>query len=130
MSISYPSVPVQFEMLREMTRSTGVLVEAQLRQLKLWPMVLFSECMTAESRVDFSKKTVSFLVSYPSGAEKLPFEVFKERNGYLGAWVQELLGEEWAVDVVVESGSTSMEMTVARKIKSVEPHPLSGAKRS
>lgn len=90
-----PSTKQQIQMLREMTRLTGGLHEAQVLQLKMWPMVLFTGLISHEFTWDETLKEVSFVLT----GKRPPLKVVQAAVEVLNSWVQELLGESWIVRV-------------------------------
>lgn len=93
-----PSKEQQIQMLKEQTRLTGALHDAQVLQLKMWPLVVFDQALTSSFSWDPEKKNVIFNITYPKkGVQKLAF--WKERVTVLNGWVQTLLGGEWAIQV-------------------------------
>jgi hypothetical protein len=92
----------QLQMLKEQTRLTGALHEAQVVQLKMWPLVLFQDWSKSEFTWDPDQKYVAFKMS--KGKKKTRTKAPKladhqERVDVLAGWVQELLGSEWRVQV-------------------------------
>jgi hypothetical protein len=85
-----PSVKEQLARLRLMTQMTGGIHEAQLHQLKLWPLVLFP-CETHQLGHDSETRIVTCVI-VPSG--ELP-EDMEKRFKTFETWVHELLGDDW-----------------------------------
>ena len=80
-------LPQQLLVLKQMTQTTGMLHEAQILQLKLWPYVLFPKTKVKYTlKIDPTKKQIEyeFIGKYPKGK----WEVL-ERD------IQWLLGDEW-----------------------------------
>lgn len=86
----------QLLMLRDVTNRTGILHEAQLLQLKIWPRLWFARSTAARSSVDVDKKSLVFEISVRKAASD--DGTFAER---LGACVRWLLGNDWKVAVVL-----------------------------
>lgn len=107
--IYQPNAQQQLQMLKEQTRLTGGLHEAQVLQLKMWPLVVFDTCHSSSFTWDPDKKVISFKVEAPwskSGggvkAKKFPLAYWKERVTVLNGWVQTLLGDEWMITVTAD----------------------------
>lgn len=82
-------------MLREQTRLTGALHEAQVLQLKMWPMVVFDTASASRFTWDPEGKVVTFTVTIKN--QKLAW--WKQRVTILNEWVQTLLGKDWVIRV-------------------------------
>lgn len=93
------SVKQQLQMLREQTRLTGGLHEAQVYNLKLWPLVLFDTAKRAEFTWDPDKKVIFYTVV--KGEVRLRKKWLQGRTDTLGRWVRELLGNEWKTYVEI-----------------------------
>lgn len=121
--IAQASVRQQLQMLKEQTRLTGALHEAQVLQLKNWPLVVFQDASGSEFTWDPDKKYVAFVVKIPPRCpSRLRSEAWwKKRVGALNQWVQELLGDEWYIKVRVGkknySGARSIRSMAVRKAK-------------
>jgi hypothetical protein len=83
--------------LREVTRTTGILHEIQVLQLKMWPLV-FTNATESECEFNFETKAIVFDLKKLKG--KRP-ENFKERLEHLTKATQQLLGDEYAVVINV-----------------------------
>lgn len=94
-----PTAVQQIEMLKELTRTTGALHEAQVLNLKLWPLCVFDMASTSEFTWDPELKSVTFTMSMPKKAKTPKLSVLKERVTILNKWVQALLGDEWMIHV-------------------------------
>ncbi len=96
-----PNASQQLQMLKEQTRLTGGLHEAQVLQLKMWPMVVFDTALSSSFTWDPEKKVVVFTITHPTtrSKKKHPLEYWKERVTALNGWVQVLLGDEWMIQV-------------------------------
>lgn len=97
--IAQASKRQQLQMLREQTRLTGALHEAQVLQLKLWPMVVFQDAISSSFTWSPEKKVVLFAVEFPDKAPTPKLAWWKKRVEALNGWVQELLGPEWCIRV-------------------------------
>jgi hypothetical protein len=78
------TVGEQIGLLRELTRSTGVLHEAQVQQIRYWPVLLFSGKSSAEVATE-TKKSVKWT----------------KPSQILADWTKTLLGDDWTVLVQV-----------------------------
>lgn len=84
--------------LRELTRSTGILHELQVVQLKMWPLV-FTNATEAACEFHYDTKTVVFHLGKLAG--KRP-KNFQARLEHLTKATQQLLGDEYAVLINVD----------------------------
>lgn len=108
----------QIAMLREQTRLTGALHEAQVLQLKMWPLVVFDVCVGSKFTWDPEKKLVTFTLDVPPKAKpKLAW--WKQRVEVINGWVQTLLGDEWCIEVKT-SGKNSKSFKGSRKISGAD----------
>lgn len=96
--IYQPNAAQQLQMLKQQTKLTGGLHDAQVLQLKMWPLVVFDTCTGSKFTWDPDKKQVVFTVEHP--IKKMPkLEYWKQRITVLNGWVQTLLGDEWCIQV-------------------------------
>lgn len=95
------SVFEQFAVLREQTRITGALHEAQVMQLKVWPLALFD----ATKDSGFTWEPVARVVTFMPVMKKRSESWMKPRLKTIFKWTQDLLGGEWQV-VVKANGKT------------------------
>lgn len=93
----------QLRLLKDMTRRTGLLHEAQVHQLKIWPRVVFSTSTAASSEIDVKKKHLTFKVVTP----KPPDALECPEGEVLASWVRELLGDDWQVTVNFTAGKNT-----------------------
>ena len=107
----YNDICEQLMVLKGLTRTTGVLHEAQIQQLRMWPHFMFPK-LKHELRVNLDTKTIEYSLKF-SG--KMPAKI-QEKLKDLEAGIAWLLGGEWALKVFV--GSTAI-FKGARKIRSV-----------
>lgn len=114
--IESPSQRQQLQMLREMTRMTGALHEAQVLQLKMWPLMLFPwvSIKGVEFTWSVEQKVVTYTLSTMPG-RKANEKQLQERTGVLNEWLHELLGDEWRVAVTIK-GKTAKAIHGTRKI--------------
>jgi hypothetical protein len=97
--IAQASVRQQLQVLKETTRLTGGLHEAQVLNLKMWPLILFTNVCGSSFSWDPDKKTVSFVLVLEPKAKKKKQAWWEKRVNILNEWVHELLGSEWIVEV-------------------------------
>lgn len=95
--IKHLSSGQQLALLREQTKRTGLMHEAQVLQLKYWPLVVGPDKVA----VQLSWDTETMLVTYV-----LDLSICEDKDGLspqarenLENWVKELLGKDWAVKV-------------------------------
>lgn len=84
----------QLVALKSITKLTGGLHEAQMLQLRMWPMVIAEEVEKSETQIDIPNKKVLFKLFLGKPA---PTDM-KQRLAKLRENVEWLLGEDWAVD--------------------------------
>jgi len=124
MAIENGTIVEQLVMLRNLTRLTGGIHEAQLFQLKLWPFLLYPKIKVKyELRIDQDKKIVEYLLHFPS--KTAPKGIAKKLES-LELDMQWLLGSEWILKVSVEkrgifSGSRRVEPLINAEKKSYGP---------
>lgn len=93
-------------LLRELTRTTHALHEAQVLQLKLVPRVLVTNSISSEFAVDFESKNIVFTIrtkgklTANQHGNVIPH---KTAANCLAEYVQKLLGGEWNVTVEVKN---------------------------
>lgn len=95
-NIADPSQEEQLLMLKDLTARMGVLHEAQVFQLKMWPLVLFTHARKCEERVNIDGKEIDFVILQTKG--KVP-EDMEARMNALVDWTKWLLGDDWMVKV-------------------------------
>lgn len=93
----------QLMWLRDLTRRTGVLHEAQVLQIKLYPHTVSKAIRNVEATVDMKKK----VVTYTCDVTKREAD-FKKRTQMLGKCICELLGDEW--QTVVKAGAVTYKV--------------------
>lgn len=81
--------------LQHLTRRTGMLHEAQILNLKMWPRVIVPGCSASEVRVDMEKCNVDYNLTVRGKAAK----AFKQRLDSLTEATQWMLGAEWQVRI-------------------------------
>lgn len=87
----------QLALLKEMLASRGILHEAQVLQLKIWPLIAMEHATSSETRFYFDEKLVVFVVKVPKKAKE-PKDM-KVRLEKLTESVKWLLGDEYNVEV-------------------------------
>ncbi len=87
----------QLMLLRNLTKTTGLLHDAQLLQLKMWSLVFSSHVSSCEMHIDQEKQQIDFHLKTKG---RTPAD-FQERCGHLVEWVQKLLGGEWLVRIKI-----------------------------
>ena len=111
--------------LKEITRLTGGLHEAQLLQLKMWGLGLFSSHTspkTLQIKCNIDTKTINFNIDTP----KKPPKDYSMRISLIKAWVQALLGSEWKV--IVKDVRNNRTIRKGRKAK--KDRKIPNAKRN
>jgi hypothetical protein len=112
----------QLMLLRAVTARTGILHEAQVRQLKLWPLLVFQESKSATCKPNVEKKSIVFDVTngpkpFKPGRNERRIEP-REAPVMLSNWVKQLLGEDWAVTINVKTnGKTKSYSFAAKKVE-------------
>ena len=87
----------QLMSLKVLTRETGILHDAQVFQLKLWPLVM-THAIKSEFTADFDFKDLIFNLETQG---KAPTK-FTKRLRLLCTYTQNLLGDDWSVTVKVK----------------------------
>ncbi len=115
------SVQEQILALKMMTAQTGVLHEAQVLQLKLWPWTVFPKEITSYEigvQPDPDKKYLEYRMIGHDKIKALP----KKGVVLLQSWVKNLLGQDWTVvvkfngsEVKVNNGRTGKRQGTRRK---------------
>jgi hypothetical protein len=88
--------------LKDLTKRTGILYEAQVANLKLWPYVLF-DIVEHAILPDDHNRILTFNLTFDKKA-KIPKDR-KKRCEALEAWVWELLGKEWVTKIRLHDGT-------------------------
>ncbi len=99
--------------LRDLTKRTGALHEAQVLQLKLWPRIVFQASTSAKFDVNIEKFQVTFNITngkLPKLPSKQVISPAVARQT-LNEWVKFLLGPEWAVVMKVKEKATGKTHT-------------------
>ena len=92
------SVSEQLILLKNITKLTGALHEAQLEQMKYWLYALIKDPIIFEIQIAQEKQQVTYLIK--SEAD------IKENLSCLNNWIKWLLGEEWEVKVQINGKRT------------------------
>jgi hypothetical protein len=87
----------QLLLLRSMTERTGILHEAQLLQLKMYPIAMITNSKSAEIKVDIEGKVIDFFLKLDK-KKNAELEIQCERVSEAVKW---LLGPDWLVRVRV-----------------------------
>lgn len=103
---------VQLRMLRDLTRSTGALHEAQVLQLKYWPRIALPNSVESAFEYDHVQRSIVFRVRerkrrWRDRLKRLPAAT--ERLRGLARSVQDLLGDDMSVRVEREDGKPIFE---------------------
>lgn len=96
-SIKQPDLWEQLFALRGLTSTVGALHEAQMVQLRCWPLVVAPHSTSHETHVDLEKKEVDFHLKV--GKKRPPVD-FKTRLQALDRSVKDMLGPEWRTRVL------------------------------
>lgn len=85
----------QLMLLRDLTAKTGILHEAQVQQIKLWPFAICPNVGKSEAHVSVEKQTIEYHLTPEKGQIKLnPKIMEKFMEG-----VSLLLGPEWRIQI-------------------------------
>lgn len=85
----------QLMLLKDLTERTGILHEAQILQLKMYPLVIFQNAKEVRLELDIEKKELHFVSKFKIGNPK----DFKVKCEQLESYVKWLLGTNWIVRV-------------------------------
>lgn len=91
----------QLMLLRGVTGGGEFLHEAQVLQLKIWPLLAAEHASSCRVEVDTIKKVTDFHLKVAKG-KKAPLD-FKDRLDGLDRSVKAMLGNEWLIRVHVLS---------------------------
>ena len=86
----------QLLLLRDMTARMGVIHDAQMLQLKMWPLVLFDNVKKCEEHVNIEQKVLEFHILQTKGKYAVDRE---KRFEHLVDWSKWLLGHDWIVRI-------------------------------
>lgn len=86
----------QLILLREWTAKMGVLHDAQVLQIKMWPLTLFTHAKKCEEQVNIEGKELNYVIVQTKGAA--PKDI-KKRYEALIDWTKWLLGKDWTVRI-------------------------------
>ncbi len=111
----------QLMVLREMTRTTGILHEAQVLQLKYYPLIL-THATRSEFHYDFENAIVIFNLKETKGSKP---KQWTKRMETLAEYTQTLLGKEYTIQVklkgelqFVSKGDINVRREARRKLLS------------
>jgi hypothetical protein len=110
----------QLAMLRQLTKRTGVVHEAQVMHLRLWPFSVDPELTRAVAKVDLDKRVVNYEWEDPDKREGWrPDRQYLTRVDRLLESVRFLLGEGWELTIKMNGSTTifASRTTSARKGK-------------
>lgn len=93
-------LPTQLALLRQTTKLTGGLHEAQVQQLKVWPLLTFQWAEQASFTWDPDKREVYFHPQPPKWVRPKRDHLQKGAD-VLATWVCGLLGDEWETVVIL-----------------------------
>lgn len=86
----------QLLLLRDITARLGVLHEAQVLQLKMWPLVLFGNVKKCEQHVNIEGKVIEYHILQTKG--RYPNDK-QARFDAMADWTHWLLGSDWIVRI-------------------------------
>ena len=89
----------QLVLLRGLFQRFGVLHEAQVLQLRLWPFAVDPSLNKSEAKVDMEARVVTFLWT---GSTFNIDKKYQSRLKTLSDNVKFLLGEVWSIEVILE----------------------------
>jgi hypothetical protein len=89
------SVKEQLMMLKAFTARTGVIHDAQMLQLEMWPLFLFGGISNTVS-IDTDKRLVTFEVNIK---KKPTTKVAEEKRKVLTEWVRSILWDNTGIDL-------------------------------
>ena len=89
----------QILLLRKMTDLTGVLHEAQVQQLKIWPLLAVPNASSSEFTWDPDMKVVEFVLRLNPKAPFLTADETLMRLQGLDRSVKQMLGDGWHITV-------------------------------
>jgi len=102
---------VQLRLLRELTRSTGALHEAQVTQLKYWPRLTFPNSVSSEFEYQHEARSLVFRVTIPWWKRSARNQ--KTRLEGLVRSVRDMLGSDMTVRVERGDGTAIFESTAS-----------------
>jgi len=112
-SFANPEFSEQLLLLRAMTERTGVLHEAQILQLKMYPIAMITSSKSAEIKIDIEGKSVDFQLKL----DKKKNPDLEKQCEMVSDAVKWLLGPEWLVRLRVR------EKTIYRGARTLgKPH--------
>ena len=92
----------QVLLLKKITDMTGALHEAQVQQLKIWPLLAVPNALTSKFAWDFDLKEIYFTVTISPRMRWLSEEDTMFRLRGLDRSVKHMLGDMWRISVSVE----------------------------
>lgn len=96
--ISEQEMMDQLLTLKGMTIRTGIIHEAQVLQLQLWPLVLFKDALTSSADIDPKTKNITFKIFTNKKPNK---KEFKTANDRLIDWCRFILWDETSINIKI-----------------------------
>lgn len=118
----------QLILLRDIANSAGALHDAQVRQLRIWPLALFSHVLKHEFQWDFEERRLFF--RFKVHAKKKPPRNLEKRYKILDHNVKLMLGPEWSIEIKVGTKQVFASVgdpTALKKIADERKRKQSGA---
>lgn len=97
--VKHLSSAQQLALLREQTKVTGLMHEAQVLQLKYWPLLVSPERTAVQLAWDTETMVVSYVFDLSACNEEDKDGLSPVARENLENWVKQLLGENWALKV-------------------------------
>lgn len=106
----------QLQELKALTARTGALHEAQVLQMKIWPLLLFGDHAKVKTEVVVGK-TVKYSVTSSKVDPKVEPTDRNRYAGVLSNWTKELLGDSYRVSVILDGEKLNVTTRKGRKAK-------------
>jgi hypothetical protein len=113
-------VAQQIGELKAMTARTGMLHEAQVFQLKVWPLIVFGERAKSQVEVKIQKSITYKIVTHKDDPPIEPDQVGFLAN-VLAKWTKELMGDFYRVSVILNGEKLNVSNRKNRKASRTEP---------
>lgn len=91
----------QLALLRGVTGGGAFLHEAQVLQLRIWPLLAAQHADSSDFIFDPEKKTIDFYLKISKGKKAAPD--FEDKLDGLDRSVRSMLGDEWLIRVRVQN---------------------------
>jgi hypothetical protein len=91
-------IKAQLGQLKALTVRTGIVHEAQVLQLQMWPMVVFPHAMTATADINTENRSVFFKIHTSLSALRNSKSHVKA-VGFLTEWIRNILWDDTAVNI-------------------------------